>query len=122
MSEGTTTVRLSKAAREFNIGISTVVEFLSRKGFNVDRDPNGKLNEEMYNLLKKEFATEKQVKEEASKIELAFTSHQTITIEDKKTATKEREKEREDLFIKNVSLEYDKRQAEPPRKPKEVPL
>lgn len=122
MSEGATTVRLSKAAREFNIGISTVVEYLSKKGFTVDRDPNGKLNEEMYNLLKKEFATEKQVKEEAKKIELAFTSHQTITIEDKKSATKEREKEREDLFIKNVSLEYDKRHMEPPRKPREVPV
>ena len=122
MSEGTATVRLSKAAREFNIGISTVVEFLSRKGFTVDRDPNGKLNEEMYILLKKEFATEKHVKEESKKIELAFASHQTITIEDKKTATKEREKEREDLFIKNVSLEYDKRQAEPPRKPREIPV
>ena len=121
MSEGTATVRLSKAAREFNIGITTVVEFLSRKGFTVDRDPNGKLTEEMYTALKKEFASEKQVKEEAKKIELAFTSHQTITIEDKKTATKEREKEREDLFIKNVSLEYDKRQMEPPRKPKETP-
>jgi translation initiation factor IF-2 len=120
MSEGTATVRLSKAAREFNIGIITVVEFLSRKGFTVDRDPNGKLTEEMYNSLKKEFASEKQVKEEAKKIELAFTSHQTITIEDKKTATKEREKEREDLFIKNVSLEYDKRQMETPRKPKET--
>ncbi len=120
MSEGTATVRLSKAAREFNIGISTVVEFLSRKGFTVDRDPNGKLNEEMYLLLKKEFATEKQVKEESKKIELAFSSHQTVTIEDKKTATKEREKEREDLFIKNVSLEYDKRQVEPARKPKEI--
>ena len=122
MSEGTATVRLSKAAREFNIGIATVVEFLSRKGFTVDRDPNGKLTVEMYTLLKKEFATEKQVKEEAKKIELAFASHQTITIEDKKTATKEREKEREDLFIKNVSLEYDKRQMEPPRKLKEAPV
>ena len=122
MSEGTATVRLSKAAREFNIGIATVVEFLSKKGFTVDRDPNGKLTVEMYNLLKKEFATEKQVKEEAKKIELAFASHQTITIEDKKTATKEREKEREDLFIKNVSLDYDKRQMEPPRKPKETPV
>jgi translation initiation factor IF-2 len=120
MSEGTATVRLSKAAREFNIGITTVVDFLSKKGFTVSSDPNGKLTEEMYNSLKKEFASEKQVKEEAKKIELAFTSHQTITIEDKKTATKEREKEREDLFIKNVSLEYDKRQAEPPRKPKET--
>lgn len=122
MSEGIAPVRLSKAAREFNIGIATVVEYLSKKGFTVDRDPNGKLSGEMYNLLKKEFATEKQVKEESKKIELAFASHQTITIEDKKTATKEREKEREDLFIKNVSLDYDKRQSEQPKKPKETPV
>ncbi len=122
MSEGTAQVRLSKAAREFNIGIATVVEYLSKKGFTVDRDPNGKLSEEMYNLLRKEFATEKQVKEESKKIELAFASHQTITIEDKKTATKEREKEREDLFIKNVSLDYDKRQSEQPKKPREIPV
>jgi translation initiation factor IF-2 len=121
MSEGAATVRLSKAAREFNIGIATVVEFLAKKGFAVDRDPNGKLSDEMYNLLKKEFATEKQVKEEAKKIELAFSSHQTITIEDKKTATREREKEREELFIKNVSLGYDKRQSDTVRKPKDVP-
>ena len=86
----------------------------------MDRDPNSNLTEEMYNSLKKEFVSGKQVKEEAKKIELAFTSHQTITIENKKTATKEREKEREDLFIKNVSLEYDKRQMETPRKPKEL--
>jgi len=120
MSEGITTTRLSKAAREFNIGIKTVVDFLAKKGFPMDMDPNAKLSPEMYNLLMKEFASEKHVKEEAKKIGLQFTSHETITIEDKKSAFKDREKELDDLFIKNVSIDFEKKQFENARKPREV--
>ena len=112
MTEGVIVVRLSKAAREFNIGINTIVEFLMKKGFHVERDPNAKLTTEMYEHLIKEFHSEKTVKEEARKIGLQFTPHETITIEDKKTTIRDREKELEELFITNVSLEYDKRQAE----------
>ncbi|MEI7724577.1 MAG: translation initiation factor IF-2, partial [Bacteroidota bacterium] len=115
-----TTTRLSKAAREFNIGIKTVVDFLSKKGFSMDMDPNAKLSQEMYNLLMKEFASEKHVKEEAKKIGLQFTAHETITIEDKKTAFKDREKELDDLFIKNVSMDFEKKQYEAAKKPREV--
>jgi translation initiation factor IF-2 len=118
MAEVKTTTRLSKATREFNIGVSTIVEFLSKKGFHIEKDPNAKLTEEMYNLLVKEFAPDKHVKEEAKKI--SFTSaHETITIEDKRFAAKEKEKELDEIFIKNVSLEYDKRIAESSRKEKE---
>ncbi|MDP1622616.1 MAG: translation initiation factor IF-2 [Bacteroidales bacterium] len=120
MSEGITTTRLSKAAREFNIGVKTVVDFLIKKGFTMEVDPNAKLSPEMYSLLMKEFAAEKHVKEEAQKIGLQFTAHETITIEDKKIATKDREKELDDLFIKNVSMEFEKKQHEAARKPREV--
>jgi len=120
MSEGITTTRLSKAAREFNIGIKTVVDFLVKKGFPVEMDPNAKLSQEMCTLLMKEFASEKHVKEEAKKIGLQFTAHETITIEDKKTAFKDREKELDDLFIKNVSMDFEKKQHDISRKPKEV--
>ena len=68
MSEGITITRLSKAAREFNIGMKTVVDFLVKKGFPIEMDPNAKLSQEMYTLLMKEFASEKHVKEEAKKI------------------------------------------------------
>ncbi|MCK9421417.1 MAG: translation initiation factor IF-2 [Bacteroidales bacterium] len=119
MSEGVTTTRLSKAAREFNIGIKTVVDFLTKKGFSIGNDPNAKLSQEMYTLLMKEFASEKHVKEEAKKIGLLFTPHETITIEDKKTATKDRERELDELFIKNVSMEFDKKQFDAARKTRE---
>jgi translation initiation factor IF-2 len=112
MSEGVTTTRLSKAAREFNIGIATVVDFLAKKGFTIDRDPNAKLSAEMYSILMKEFSSEKHVKEEAKKIGLQFTAHETITIEDKRSASKDREKELDDLFIKNVSMDFGKKAYE----------
>ncbi len=107
MSEGTITVRLSKAAREFNIGVSTVVDFLLKKGFTIEKDPNSKLSQEMYSVLMKEFATEKHVKEEAKKIGLNFAQHETITIDDKRLRSKDIEKELDEpLYIKNAALEY----------------
>lgn len=120
MSEGVTSTRLSKAAREFNIGIKTVVDYLIKKGFPIEMDPNAKLSPEMYSLLMKEFASEKHVKEEAKKIGLQFTAHETITIEDKKSATKDREKELDDLFIKNVSLDFEKKQHEAAKRSREI--
>ena len=31
-------IRLSKAAREFNVGINTIIEFLHKKGHKIDRN------------------------------------------------------------------------------------
>lgn len=120
MSEGAPIIRLSKAAREFNIGVSTIVDFLSKKGLTIEKDPNFKLSQEMYIILVKEFAPDKHVKEEAKKIGLQFAQHETITIEDKRTAAKEREKERDELFIKNVGLDYDNKPFDAQKKSREV--
>ena len=78
MSEGVTITRLSKAAREFNIGMKTVVDFLTKKGFPIEMDPNAKLTQDMYNFLMKEFASEKHVKEEAKKIMLHLAEKHLI--------------------------------------------
>ena len=48
-------VRLSKAAREFNISIDSVVSFIEEKGYSIQRNPNTKLDPEMYQLLSEEF-------------------------------------------------------------------
>ena len=69
MSEETNfSIRLSKAAKEFNVGKDTIVEFLGKKGFQVDSSPNTKLTSEMYELLVKEYQGEKEVKNEAMKL------------------------------------------------------
>ncbi len=49
-------VRLSKVIRELNVGISTAVEFLQKKGFGtVEADSNAKITDEQYDALVKEF-------------------------------------------------------------------
>ena len=53
------TIRLNKVTRDLNVGISTVVEFLQKKGFAVEANPNTKINEEQYALLVKEISTDK---------------------------------------------------------------
>ena len=69
MSEETNfSIRLSKAAKEFNVGKDTIVEFLTKKGFTVDPSPNSKLTGDMYALLVKEYQGEKDVKNEAMKL------------------------------------------------------
>ena len=47
--------KISKVAKDLNIGISTVVDFLSKKGITVDENPNTRLEDNEVELLFKEF-------------------------------------------------------------------
>ena len=48
-------IRINKVSRDYNVGIATVVEFLQKKGFDVENSPNAKIDSEQYALLTKEF-------------------------------------------------------------------
>src|SRR6188472_4454556 len=67
----TTTIRLMAAAKEFNIGKETLVDFLVGKGFsNDDLKPTSKLTEEMYRALQQEFQSDKVAKLKSDLIDL----------------------------------------------------
>jgi len=67
----TTTPRLMAAAKEFNIGKDTLVEFLAGKGFSRDDlKPTAKLTEEMYRALQSEFQSDKVAKLKSDQIDL----------------------------------------------------
>ena len=120
MTEGTKTLRLSKVAREFNIGITTIVEHLNKKGFKVDNNPNSKISEEAYELLFKDFQAEKNLKEATQKARMNVLKRETISLDDEKKAaeeepevekTDEKEKDEEqskELFIKDIKSSLDK--------------
>ncbi|RYY56493.1 MAG: translation initiation factor IF-2 [Chitinophagaceae bacterium] len=77
MSETTTTVRLMAAAKEFNIGKDTLVDFLVSKGFSKDDlKPTSKLTEEMYRSLQTEFQSDKAAKMKSDTVELPKGSQQ----------------------------------------------
>ncbi|MDA3944530.1 MAG: translation initiation factor IF-2 [Bacteroidetes bacterium] len=126
MSEGSkSSVRLSKAAREFNVGTSTIVEFLSKKGHQVDPNPNTKLSPEMYDLLIKEYQSEKQVKEVSKKLGIEYSGRKTITasevVNDQYEEDEEDEFDTEELIIKNVSGGFKETIQNKPPKEKEKP-
>ena len=62
-------VRLSKVAKECNVGLQTAVDFLQKKGFSgVEVNPNTKISEEQYQLLLKEFTSDKGLRNEATQL------------------------------------------------------
>ena len=72
--------RLSKDARELNVGISTIVEFLSSQNKEVSSNPNTKIGEELYMLLLQEFQKEKFEKEKADNVVIEQTERKVISI------------------------------------------
>ncbi|MFY8003476.1 MAG: translation initiation factor IF-2 N-terminal domain-containing protein, partial [Chitinophagaceae bacterium] len=63
--------RLLAAAKEFNVGQDTIIDFLAKKGFNKDDlKPTAKLSESMYAALQAEFQSDKQAKNKADQVEI----------------------------------------------------
>jgi len=63
--------RLLAAAKEFNVGQDTLIDFLAKKGFNKDDlKPTAKLSEQMYYALQAEFQGDKQARNKADLVEI----------------------------------------------------
>lgn len=104
MSEATDKgIRLNKVAREFNLGLHTVVEFLEGKGHSVEPNPNNKIPGEWYALLQAEFGKDKEIKEASRLVVEQRQERETIVLVDGqvKEATKPKEEE-EVVVIHNV--------------------
>ena len=56
------TIRLNKVTRNLNVGIATVVDFLQKKGYTIEANPNTKITDEQYAALVKEFSKDKDLK------------------------------------------------------------
>lgn len=71
MATAEKTPRLLAAAKEFNIGKETLIEFLTEKKFEINAsNPNVKLTPEMYAALQREFAQDKAAKRKSEEIAL----------------------------------------------------
>ncbi|HKL07404.1 MAG TPA: translation initiation factor IF-2 [Bacteroidales bacterium] len=106
--------RLSKVAREFNVGIATIVEFLHKKGFNIDSNPNTKVSPELYDILVKEYSSDINAKKESEKLSLnqLRNKKEAVSINDIDEEQEDQEEETEDddsftsdeeILIKDVS-------------------
>ena len=97
-------VRLSQAARKLNVGHNTILDFLAKKGFEVENNPNAKLTPEQVNLLSKEFASSATEKKEASGLTIGVKHGDNANAEAEKEIipNKRLEEEESNIMIKNL--------------------
>ena len=60
-------IKLIKACKELNIGMSTAVEFLAKQGMEINTDPNLRIEDDVYMRLAKEFNKDMALKMEAER-------------------------------------------------------
>jgi len=98
------TPRLLAAAKEFNIGQDTLVEFLVKKGFSRDElKPTAKLSSDQYYALQAEFQGDKVAKNKADQVEIPKVAAQ---------AEPKKKRDEEDLsFAKKRRQESAQRRA-----------
>ena len=105
MADEPKNIRLSKAAKELNVSIQTLVEFLDTKGHKVDLNPNVKLTPEQYELVAAKFQTEREVREQAEMIEMPVNG-ETVSIEaNEPIKSQTSESAADEVIIKNVFVE-----------------
>jgi len=60
--------RLVKIAKELNVGVATIVDFLTTKGHTIENKPTSMISDEMHSILLKEFRSSMAEKEKADQI------------------------------------------------------
>ena len=106
MSEATDKgIRLSKVAREFNLAVSTVAEFLEKKGHKVETNPNTKIDGALYDLLMAEFGKDKEIKQASRAVVEQRQERETITLAGGQPKPEAKTKEDPEVIIHNVTPE-----------------
>ncbi len=95
-------IRLSKIARQFNVGVGTLIEFLNGKGANItSSDPNTKISDEYMPAVESKFGGDLAAKMDSEKV--ATKLKEVMDVSKKKPAVEDEEADRE-VIIKTTSI------------------
>ncbi|KEO73017.1 translation initiation factor IF-2 [Anditalea andensis] len=106
-------MRLGQVARKLNVGISTLVDSMAKKGFDVESNPNSKITEDQFHMLAKEFKSSAKEKEEASNLSIGKRHNETFTLKAESESEPEREKKQEQP-VKQAPKAEEKKEADKP--------
>jgi translation initiation factor IF-2 len=96
--------RLSKVAKELNVSVSTITDFLKSKGHSIENNPMAKLSDDLYVLLSNEYQSEKAAKEEAKQVTTSTRAKkESIAFDEEVIKEPKKVEEEEDIIIKNVT-------------------
>ena len=133
-------IRLIQAAKEFKVGLNTIVDFLLKKGIQIDGSPNSQVAPEIYAMLEKEFGSNRSItgkERDNIREKISLGKKESITIDNGKK--EEDEAQKDEVIIKSniisvkdevplpkilgkIDLDGGKRKAEPAKaEPKPAP-
>ena len=61
-------IKISKVAKDLNIALPTVIDFLQSKGINIDMNPNSRIDEAAYDMLIAQYSDDKAEKSKSEKL------------------------------------------------------
>lgn len=61
-------IKISKVAKDLNVALPTVVEFLRSKDISVDDNPNARIEEDVVAILESHFKSDKDIKDKSQKL------------------------------------------------------
>ena len=94
MSEQVKKIRLIRVAKEFNVGLNTIIDFLHKKGIEIDTSPNTPIDADTYAVLEKEYGKNRPSGSERDTIREKMNIKQSsISIEEPQEVKKEVKKE-----------------------------
>ena len=109
-------IRLNKIIRTYNIGLQSLVDFLTSKGIEVEANPNAKISDEHLPAIEKQFGKDLEMKQASEKVDIKLTE----ILE--KTSRKQQEKTQEDDFEEPVKETVIKSNVFTPSTPKPAPV
>mgnify|MGYP002777205148 CR=1 FL=1 len=95
-------IRLGQASRKLNVGHNTILDFLAKKGFSVENNPNAKLTAEQFAMLSKEFASSASEKAEASGLTIGIKLTEAPATKTETEVIRKKSEEEESVLIKNL--------------------
>ncbi len=102
MAEDVKEIRLGQASRKLNVGKDHILEFLTKKGFKVENNPNAKLTAEQFALLSKEYASSASEKIEAHGLTIGNKHNENVTIKSEAETHRKKAEEEDRILIKNL--------------------
>jgi len=104
MAEGR--IRINKVLKDFNIGLSTLTDFLKKKGIQEELTLTSKISEDVFAMVAKEFGKEQLIKEQSRKV--AIKVKEITEMENSRAAVEEEEPVQEVIIKTNVFTEQKK--------------
>jgi len=110
MAEGS--IRVNKVLKDYNIGLSTLTDFLKKKGINDELTLTSKISADVFALVAKEFGKEQLIKEQSQKVSIKLKE---ITDVDTSRSNADEEEPVKEVIIKtNVFTEQKKVESPAP--------